>query len=511
MYNEISGNRRIAKNTIILNIRLVITLCIALYSSRLVLQVLGVEDYGLYNLVGGFVGLLSIITSSITGSITRFLTLELGKGDMKTLNRTFCSVINVLIVMAVIVAFIAAIVGPWFINNYLTIPDNKVSAALIVFVCSAVVFILNLLSVPYTALVTAHEKMNFFAVMSIYDSVSKLVIIIFLQYYGSEKLVMYAIFLAIAALLNRIIYNIYCNRYFIESKFYFTYETKTMKQVLSFSVWMGIGSAAGILKDQGGNILINIFFGLILNASMGIATQVKGLVTQFANSIGVAISPQIIKSFASGDTNRSIDLTFWYVKCTGIFMLLIVIPILSETSYLLNIWLTNVPDYADVFVKLIICNTFFNTLNMGFGPIYLANGRIRNYQIFSTVVMLSYIPVSYILLRTIGHPTICLIVGLCIEILFLFTNYYCLKIQLRFPISIFFTKVIIKILFIAAISLMVTMLIRYFIQEECFARFIMNSIFSLLCTMSLAFSFLINEEERTKITKMIKNRISSWT
>lgn len=510
MSNVDSGNKRIAKNTIILNIRLVFTLCIALYSSRLVLQVLGVEDYGLYNLVGGFVGLLSIITSSIIGSITRFLTLGLGKGDMEALNRTFCSVINVLLLMAIIVVLVAVFVGPWFITNYLTIPESKINAALIVFACSVGVFILNLLSVPYTSLVTAHEKMDFYAIMSIFDSVSKLVIIMLLQYYGSDKVVLYALFLALAALLNRVVYNIYCNRNFIESKFHFTYDTKTMKQVLSFSVWMGVGSAAGILKDQGGNILVNMFFGLLLNASMGIANQIKGIVTQFANSIGVAISPQITKSFASGDIKRSTDLTFWYVRCVGIFMLLVAIPILAETSYLLGLWLGVVPYYAEIFVKLVICTTFLNTLNMGFGPMFLANGKIRNYQIFSTIVLSFYIPVSYLLLKTIAHPTICLFVGLSIELFFLFTNYYCLKKQMGFPLRRFISTVIFRILFIAAISYMVTMLVSYFMPEMSFSRLVINGFLSLLCTAIFAFCMLLNVQERTKITQIIKKSFSRW-
>lgn len=498
-----NSNKRLAKNTIILNIRLIVTLFISFYSSRLVLKVLGVEDYGLYNLVGGFVSLLAIITSSITGAASRFITVELGRGNIGVLNSTFCSIVNVLMFFSFCVAVFAALFGPWFIVNYLTIPPSKINIAIFVFGCSVFVFVLNMLSVPYTALVTAHEHMDFYAVMSVYDSVSKLMIVILLSYFGEQKLLLYAFLLASAALINRLIYGAYCMRKFQEAKYHFIVDKTKIKQVLSFSFWMGIGSAAGILKDQAGNVIINMFFGLLLNASMGIATQIKGIIVQFGNSIGAAITPQITKSFAVNDFNRSIQLTYLYVKVVSLFMLIIAMPFLFETPFILKTWLNIVPNYSVEFVRIMIIVTFLNTISQGFGPLFLANGKIRTYQIIGACIVITYVPLCYLILCNLRNPLVCLLVSLGMEVILLFSNYYCLKVQIGFPILDFFKNVIGKIFVIVLLSGLFLIMLQLLMKDTSLLRAISTLLLSTVIIMISSFFLLFNNEDRKKILKAI--------
>lgn len=502
-----NNTKKLAKNTLILNIRLIITLIISLYSSRLILKVLGIEDYGLYNLIGGFVALLSIITSSITGSISRFITYDLGKGDLEKLNDTFCTVMNVLFIFSMIVLIIASTFGFWFIDSYLNIPDSKINSSYIVYSCSVIVFILNLLSIPYTSLVIAHEKMNFYAIMAIYDSLMKLAILSLLLWWGENKVVLYSILLAFSSLINRIIYHIYCRTKYAESNYKFKVNKKTFKEVMSFSVWMGIGSISGILKDQGGNILINIFFGLTLNAAYGIANQVRSLLLQFGNNIGMAISPQITKSYAEGNASRSIELTLFMVKCNATFMLLIVIPMLCETSNILNLWLNIVPSYSVDFVRIIVFLTFISIINSSYGPIYLANGNIRNYQMIGSIILITYVPVTYLLLKIYSYETIPLIVASSYELFFLFANFICLKILINFPLIAFFKDVLLRIILAGALSFIVVWYSKDVFNIDGIIKFIIVCIESSILVCFSTFYFILNKKERNIAVNFIQEKI----
>ena len=506
MSSNVSSNKKILKNTVVLNIRLVVTLIISLYASRLVLKVLGVEDYGLYNLIGGFVSMLSIVTNSITGTISRFITFVLGERDEEKLSKTFSSSVNAIIIMIFVVIFIAALLGPWFISNFLNIPADKIGIAMIVFFASVSVFVLNLFSVPYISLITAHEHMNFYAIMSVFDSLCKLSIIIFLQYVASNTLILYSSLLVLQALLSRIIYSVYCSKQFPEAKYRLSIDKSCMRNMLSFSIWMGVGSAAGVIKDQGGNILLNMFFGLILNAAMGVATQVKSLIVTFGNAIGMAISPQITKSYAAGDFLRSCQLTFLLAKCQGIVMLIIIIPILLETHFLLEIWLGEVPQYTISFVRLIMFVCFFNILAQGFAPLFLAYGKIRNYQLFGTCLMILYVPLSYMFLKLTNNTNICLYVGIGIEFIFMFTNYLYLKISLNFPILDFFKNIILKVLIIMLLSLLLIYSVEEYLGIVQPYRFICSILFSLVSILILCYLFILNKDEKQKIISLMQKR-----
>ena len=272
------NNKTIAKNTIYLYLRLVFSVLVGLYTSRVVLRTLGAEDYGIYNLVGGFVTLLSVFSFSISGTCQLFLVYELGGGDKKKLSDTFCTIKILLLFFAVIFFVFAGIVGPWAIHSFLNIPVERIDVAVVVFFCSLVVFCMQLLAVPYTSLVIAHEKMGFYSMMSIIETALKLLVVLSISFINWDKLIYYALTLALISVVVRVVYNVYCRVNYAESKFYWRYDKSISRKITSFTLWVGTGAFAGLLKDQGGGIIINLFFGVLLNAACGIANQVKSFI-----------------------------------------------------------------------------------------------------------------------------------------------------------------------------------------------------------------------------------------
>ena len=498
------SNILIAKNTIVLNIRLVVVLAINLVISRLVLQSLGVMDYGLYTLVGGFVSLLSIVTSTITGTAQRFITYELGKGDERFLSRTFSNILNAIAVIALVVIILGVILGLIFIRDYLNIPPEKGNTALFVYFFSLITFVVNLLMVPYAALVNAHEHMQWYAIVSVIDAILKLVIVASLVLLPSGRVEFYALLLAFACIINLILYLFYCRRYFPESKYEKGFDISIIKQIISFSVWMGLGSTAGILKDQGGNILVNLFFGLALNASMGIANQIRNLLSQFANNIGMAIAPQITKSYAEGDVNRAVRLTFFRTKCQGIFILLIAIPVMIYTDEILGMWLGKVPEYSSIFVLQMCMVCIFNSLSQGYGPLFLAIGEIRNYQIFGSVLLLSYIPLTYFILKLTQDPRLCLLFNIFFELFFTFSNFYILKMKIDFPYLKFMREVIFRIF----VSFMLTIVISFAFKEalgaEAFVSILIGILGVTLLFLIISYIIILDKSERLLVANYFK-------
>lgn len=498
------NSKTIAKNTIILNIRLVIVLAINLAISRLVLQNLGVTDYGLYTLVGGFVSLLSIITSSIAGTAQRFITYELGKGNEKYLTKTFSNILNVLIIIALGVLVVGVVLGLIFIKDYLNIPQEKGKTALFVYFCSLTTFVINLVMVPYIALVNAHEHMHWYAVVSIFDAIIKLGVVASLAFFVSSRVEIYALLLMFASVASFLLYYVYCRKHFPESEYKKDYDKEIVKKMFSFSVWMGLGSAAGTIKDQGGNILVNIFFGLTLNASMGIANQIRGLLGQFANNIGAAIAPQITKSYAEGQVDRSIRLTFFRTKCQGIFILLIAIPLLVYTDEILHVWLGEVPDYSSMFVRQMCFVCLFNSLEQGFGPLFLAIGEIKKYEIFQSVILFLYIPLTWVVLKISGEPALSLLFNILLEFFFVFANFYELKLKIGFPFVVFLKKVILRVAVCFAVSLAFAFLIKGVIIVSNIIMHMLGVTFIVVVFAIMSYIIILEKSERDVVLSYVR-------
>lgn len=399
-----SNNKRIAKNTIYLYFRMLITMVVGLYTSRVVLNTLGVEDYGINNVVGGVIAMFSLISASISGSIGRFLTFELGRGNMDALKKVFSTSVTIQIILSIIIVVIAEIVGIWFLNNKLQIPADRMYAAHWVFHCSIISFVIGLISLPYNASIISHEKMNVFAYMSILETILKLVIVYMLVISPFDKLITFSILGVAVSIIIRLIYGWYCKRNFEECTYNFSLNKKLFKEMFSFAGWELFGSSAGILRENGSSILINIFTkSTIANAAAGIAGTLTSVISGFVSNFTMAFSPQITKFYASQKFEDLIKLIYMGCKFSPYMMLVLAMPIFFNTKYILMLWLGNVPDHTVNFVVITILFMFNELISRPLITAKLATGKIRNYQIVVGGVLLLTLPIAYIAL-ILGAP-----------------------------------------------------------------------------------------------------------
>lgn len=299
MLEDSQKNKRIAKNTLLLYVRMLFSMLISLYTSRVILQTLGVKDYGIYNVVGGVVTMFSILSGSLSAAISRFITYELGKGDTKKLSTIFSSVVNIQIGLSLIIVLLAETIGLWFLNVKMNIPADRMYASNWVYQLSILTFVLGLISVPYSAVIVAYERMSTFAYIGIFETTAKLVVVYMLLLFTCDKLILFATLMAMIALIIRFIYGVYCKRHFEECNYKFVYDNTLFKKMFSFAGWNFLGAGSALLMSQGVNILMNMFFGVTLNVARGIANQVDNAVQQFVNNFTTAINPQITKSYAT--------------------------------------------------------------------------------------------------------------------------------------------------------------------------------------------------------------------
>lgn len=502
-----ANNKRIVKNTLFLYVRMIVNLAISLYTSRAILETLGVEDYGIYNVVAGFVSMVSLFTNSVTSATTRFITVSLGIGDLKKMKETYSTLLMIVAAISVLIFIFGELFGLLFLDNYLVIPTHRMASAHIVFHCSILVFIINFLSVPNTALVTAHEKMNFFAFISIGQSFSKLMIVYCLYMTTYDRLVVYAVLLVGVDILVRVLYGWYCNRHFPEAIFQRTFKKSIFKKIFSYSIWASVGSGAAVLKEQGVNILINMFFGVTLNASRGISMQIYHVVDQFSRNIGMAISPQIMKSFAAGHKHRAEKLTLILGKAQSTLLLVLSMPIFLETDYILHLWLGQVPDYAVLFTKWVLILCLARTIENTHTPIFLANGKIKTLELLAGGTMLLNLPICYIFLQMGYEPIITMIIGTIIELICTVMIFVYLKYQIGFPAHTFFKEVAFPVAFIAIIAAILTMQFQTCWASESFWRFLAASSVAISIILSLSFLIMLSKDERIFVLQLARKRL----
>lgn len=495
---SITSNKRIAKNSIILFTRLVFSTIVGLITSRVILQSLGIENFGLYNLVGGFVVLLSIFTFSISSTCQRFISIECGIKNNNKLDETFSTFLILLKKFAFLFFICFGIIGTIIIINFFNIPKGRITAAIIVYFCSLFVFCMQMVVIPYTSLINAHERMGFYAVISIGESIGKLIIAYAICFAPWDKLIIYAALLCILSCIVRFLYIIYCKREFPTANTHSIFNKTIFRQILHFSLWMSCGSFLGMIKDYGGSVILNLFFGLTLNATNGISMQVKNTITSLANNMGLAISPQITKAYSSGQHNDAIRLTFMLVKFQGTLILFLILPLLIETPYILNLWLGQIPPFAVSYVRLTIILCYISILSQGHGPLLLAKGEIKKLQLILSPILALIIPISYILFYFDFPPTAYLYICIISESIMLIICYYYLKIIMNFPFYTFLKNVLLKIILCVAISTSIIMLIKQYNDEETWWSFLY---IILTCWSILAFLtiFVIFDKNERKI------------
>ena len=503
MKSQSDKSKKIAKNTLFLYIRMILVMIVSLYISRVVLNTLGVEDYGILNVVGGFVSMFSLISGSIGTSIVRFLTYELGREDKDKLAATFSTSINIQIATIIIIVIIAETFGLWFLNYKMTIPAERMIAANWVFQLSLASFCLGLINVPYNSIIVAYERMDVFAYFNILEVLLKLAIVCFLVYATYDKLIIYNILLLFIALLIRYFYYLYCRHNFPESRYRLFFDLKILKEMGKFTGWNYLGACALILRSQGLNILMNLFFGVTVNAARGIATQVETAVGLCIQNLALAISPQITKSFAQNNKDYMRDLICYGAKYTYLMVFIIIIPLLFETPLILNIWLKGVPDFTVIFTRLTLLLILSDCLSNTLTDALLASGDIKKLQIMAGCVVLQVFPLSYILF-SIGFPSYSCYV-LCIIALivkFVFEVYYVRTIA-NMSFLYFFNNVLIRAISSSVFILVMPATLVLF-YEESIARMIYLSISSTLWSFVIIYLFGLSKSERLFIIDKVR-------
>lgn len=492
------NNKRIAKNTLLLYIRTLFIMLVTLYTSRVVLNTLGVTDYGIYNVVGGVVAMFSVISGSLSSSISRFITYEIGHGDFDKLKRIFSTSVNIQIGISLVILVLAEIFGVWFLNTKMNIPQERLSAANWVLQCSLLSFIINLISVPYNACIIAHERMSAFAYISILEAVLKLAVVYMLLISPYDKLVTYAILLVVVALLIRFTYGQYCRRHFEESRYKFVYDKPLVKEMTSFAGWSFFGNGAYMLNVQGVDMLINIFFGVTLNAARGVATQVQNAVMQFVNNFTVAVNPQITKSYAAGEMVYMYRLVCRGARFSYFLLLIFVVPLVCEADYVLRLWLKIVPEHAPAFLRLSLFGTLMTLLGNSMLTAISATGNIKRYQLWITLVGCLVFPLTWVAFE-LGFPPEATY-GIYIVIYFLlnFVRLYIAKGLLKFPARLYLTDVILKVTVVSVISFILPLLFIHHVEQG-FLRLCGTCVISLLSTGATIAVLGLEVSERKKI------------
>lgn len=480
-----ANNKRIAKNTLLLYGRMLFLMLISLYTSRVILNALGVEDYGIYNVVGGVVAMFSIVSGSLSAAISRYITFELGKKNIGRLKKIFCTAINIQLIIITIVIVLLETVGFWFLNYKMVIPIDRLSAANWVFQFSIITFAVNLWSIPYTASIIAHEKMSAFAYISVFDGIAKLIIAFAILLNPIDRLVYYGLLILIVGLIQRYLYTSYCRRHFHECKYEMVFDGNIMKEMLGFAGWNFIGASSVILRDQGGNILINLFFGPALNATRGIAMSVHAAVYGFVSNFMVALNPQITKNYASGDFDYMFNLTFQGARLSYYILLILALPIIFTTPYLLHLWLGSVPDFASNFVRLVLVFAMSESLASPLITVMLATGNIRNYQFIVGGLQLLNLPLSYVGLRFGLPPETIFVVAIIISVLCEFARLGMLRIMVGMSIKAFLKKVYFNVIVVTILSSIIPLAITNYFRADNWGSFV------LLCTISVISTILI--------------------
>lgn len=502
------NNKLIAKNTILLYIRLLFTIVVGLFTSRVILNTLGIDDYGIYNVVAGVVTMFTLLTGSLSASISRFLTFNLGKGDFRRLSVVFSTSINIMLGMAIIVAILMEIGGVWFLNNQLNIPNERLYAANWVFQFSILTFILNLISVPFNSAIIAHERMSAFAYISILEVSLKLVIVYMLYVSPFDKLISYAALFAGVAVIIRIVYGVYCSQHFEECHYKFVYDKSLIKEMGVFAGWNFLGSGAYLFNTQGVNIVTNVFFGVATNAARGVSNQVEAIAKQFVTNFTTAINPQITKSYAAGNLDYTYSLICKSSKFSYILMLFFAVPFMFETEFIMKLWLNKYPIEAPLFLRLSLWGTMFDLLGNSPAIAAWATGDIKRYYIYVATIGCLVFPLSWVAF-SLGLPAYTSYVIFAIIYIFvLITKLYIIKGLIKFPVLKYYKEVIIPLFYTTLVAFIIPLLLYNMLPRVLWSSLIIIVI-SLPSTLIAVYFIGLSANERVNITKFIKEKVNN--
>lgn len=502
MPDNSSSNKRIAKNTLLLYVRMLSLLVVSLYTSRIVLATLGVEDYGLYNVVGGIVTMFTFLNSAMGNSSHRYITFALGKGDEKELEEVVGTTCLIHWSIAIVIFVLSETVGLWFLYNKMVIPESRMVAAQWVYQFSVIACMVSIISVPYNAMIIAHEKMGAFALIAILDAVLKLLIVYLIQVSGSDKLILYSAFILGVNVLNRLIYQIYCKLHFKEAKHIKIKRYPQLKSMSSFAGWSMIGNLAFVCYTQGLNILLNLFFGPAVNAARGVAVQVQGAIKGFVTNFQTAVTPQIIKSYSQGNYERLHTLVYSSSKFSFFMLYCMVLPISLEAKTLLGLWLEEVPDYAVVFTVLILWIMLLEPLSNPIDKANQATGTIRNYQIVEGGSLLLIVPVSYLVLKNGGEPYAVFIVQFIVMAIVQILRLFLICHKIKMSIRDYVLRVLVKVVLVAVVSSIIP-LFCFFTLPQSFLSFVVIVLTSIINVIFFSYVLGLTLNERMMVNRKI--------
>ena len=457
--DNIKNNKRIAKNTLLLYLRHIVVMLVSLYTSRVTLDVLGVTDYGIYNVVGAIVVLFSFLYQSLSFATQRYLSFYIGKNDYEQVRKVFCLSINIYAILSLIIIVLAESVGLCFFSSKLNIPADRVDIAFWVYQISILSCVVNIFRIPYYSSIIAYEKMSFFAYLGICEVVLKLILVYLLYISAFDKLLVYAVLLFGLQLTTFFVYKIYCNRKFESTKYRFLWDRSLSKQLLSFSGWTMFECSSNIAANQGLAFLLNIFTGVVANAALGVANQIYSAVNSFVASFQVAFKPQLVKSYAEGNTDYFFSLIFKTSKFSYYLILIMAAPIIVFCDDILTVWLVVVPEYAVSFTRLMLVFFMIDALS---GPLWSsieATGNIRNYQIFISVCTLSNFTLSYLVLKFGFSPVYCIMIRVGINFIAHFIRVFYLRGLVHFPSFKYILDVVCPVFFITLLSVVLPLLL----------------------------------------------------
>jgi O-antigen/teichoic acid export membrane protein len=496
MTDTSSNNKRIAKNTVLLSIRMLFMMLVGLYTSRVVLNTLGVEDFGIYNVVGGIVAMFGFINSAMANGTQRYITFELGRMNFTQLQKVFCTSMNIHILISLLIIILAETIGLWFFYHKMTIPLDRINAALYVYQFSILSSVVMIMSVPYNATIIAHEKMSAFAYISVLEVILKLLVVyLLLLPKDFDRLAIYSFLIFCVQLIIRFTYVFYCKRHFPEVHYHFLWDKKLFKEMTGFAGWNLWGNCAGVASTQGLNILLNIFFGPAVNTARGIAVQVQTAISQFSNNFQMAINPQITKSYASNNYDYMHSLIFKSSKFTYFILLFLSLPVMIEAEIILSIWLKIVPEYTVVFLRLVLCITIIDAVA---NPLMISATATRKVKLYQSVVgglLLFILPISYLVLKLGGNPSSVFTVHLCICIIAFIVRLFIIRPMIKLPLSTYVHQVILKCLMVTVIAIILPLSLKKILPESLYTLIIICFVcsVSILCA---AYWIGLNRSER---------------
>lgn len=491
-----ASNKRIAINTLLLYLRMLFIMLVELYTSRVVLNILGVVDYGIYNVVGGIVTMFTFLNGAMVISTQRYLSFELGRGNMDRLREVFTTSIHIHFIISIVIILLAETIGLWFLFEKMIIPEERMTAAFWVFQLSIVTMVISVMSVPYNSIIVAYEKMSAFAIISVFEVLLKLFVVFLLFLASFDKLIAYAALIACVQMLIRLIYTRYSRKHFEATKLLHKVNFPLLKEMGKFAGWNVLGNMAAMLFGTGLNMLLNVFFGPVVNAARGIAVQVESNLVKFSTNFLMAVNPQITKLYSQGNLSEMHTLLFRACKFTCFLLFALSLPILIETREILSIWLKIVPDYTVEFLRVLLPIMIIDGVARPLMTAAAATGDVKRYQIVIGGILLSIVPIAYVVLRLGGNPVSVYVVYLLVVVVSFVARLFIVRPMIKLSLLSFSKIVIFRSFVVCVLSFISAFAVKRIAPSGIWST-VMVCIFSILIVLVFAYFIGLSRGERT--------------